>query len=117
MNPIATTAPRSGALRGSQTPGKAPREVSACDPYPEITPNPETAEYLDGPGFAEWLQANGVSGKHTLGKLERRFTGWKKGEPASIFHPDELLTRTGLHIALIPHCLYRGAPSTNGGSG
>jgi DNA-binding CsgD family transcriptional regulator len=70
---------------------------------------PETAEWLDGPGFVEWLESNGLTNvKAQMGRsYEKRIRDWKRGAMASIHTADAVLIRLGLHLSGVPDDLWR----------
>lgn len=77
--------------------------------------NPETANYLDGPGLYAWLEE--VDGLERLseriGDQARTLTGWREGRAAGFYTADEILIRLGRHISEVPHHLYRPDPEKN----
>lgn len=74
--------------------------------------NPETANYLDGPGLYAWLED--VDGLERLGERigdrARTLTRWREGRAAFFYTADEILIRLGRHISEVPARLYRPDP-------
>jgi hypothetical protein len=66
-------------------------------------------EYLDGPGFAAWLEETLELGElsRTYPALHRRLSGWRNGESATIWSADKFLITFGHHPIEIPDRLFK----------
>jgi len=79
--------------------------------------DPETAEWLDGPRFTDWLLENGLNSPAVQldSRLERAFGRWRAGAKASVWIADAMLVALGLHLSELPDDLWVEEP--NGGAG
>ncbi len=77
--------------------------------------------YIDGPGFVEWLleekpetmgAARKLSGKQqgTTSSLGRRSLDWQKGARVTVDAADRYLIEIGLSLSMVPEDLYRDHP-------
>lgn len=65
-----------------------------------IEPINETAVWISGPKFVEFLESKGVSYRELPG--EQGFDDWKKGANLSVWRADKMLTHIGYHILQLP---------------
>lgn len=79
--------------------------------------SPETAEWLDGPRLAEWLESHGLlSPSRQLGSsTEGSFRRWKNGAKANVFAVDRVLVKLGLALSEIPDEFWTCPPQRQAG--
>lgn len=72
----------------------------------------EDGQWLDGPGFVEWLGEMGVvPGNESDGRSLRR---WRDGGAVSLEVADRLLTECGLGLRGVPDHLWVSSPLVGG---
>jgi hypothetical protein len=70
-------------------------------------------EWLDGPKFVAWLEGEYRFKAKPFGPaVQRRVSDWKAGSAVHVWKADEVLTRVGLHLSMLPSAFwlnsYRG---------
>lgn len=66
--------------------------------------------WLDGPGFAAWLEENTDLVPERGSCLEKSIQLWRDGAKPSVFTADDLLTPLGRHLSELPDELYVDPP-------
>ena len=89
--------------------------------------NPETAEWINGPKFAEWLSdrdrlpipvehLTGIPTKYDeYALLRRRMADWRRGAQVSVEAADQWLTTFGCHLSELPEDFWEERKPRNNG--